>query len=242
MHRPSPSRRARTATCGSPSVTGMGEVDLANDTVTIVDAPNGLAAPEWLSRDPFDRGRVGRWALARQPTTASPSWTDIRFDPQTKDVLRRPEQRGHRATRRCSSSRGPARSSMAWTPGRTADGDGYQPQSIDAVIPTLETTTQLSASPSGTTLGQYVTFTAVVSPTNPVPGVDPLDGQRHVDGRRPGRDSSTVRISRSSSQLVNGQEVATFQMADLAVGDSRRRRQLRWQRAAVHHLRRERLG
>ncbi len=137
--------------------------------------------------------------------------TDFRFDPQTRAfsaVRSNVRQSGDEM----QLTAGPGAIVYGLDTGANLDGDGYQPQSIDAIIPTLETTTQLSASPGGTTAGQSVTFTAVVSSLNPVAGVDPLDGSvtLTIDGQL---QSEIVPLG-----LVNGQDVATFTLTDLAIG------------------------
>ncbi len=196
--------------------TGMGEVDLANDTVATYAAPNGLAAPGV----PFSS------ALSMVVGSDGGIWInnyhsfdimdDIRFDPRTK-AFSAVESNGQQGDEQMQLAAGPGAIMYGLDVGQNTDGDGHQPQSIDAVIPTVETTTQLSASPSGTDLGQYVTFTAVVGPTNPIPGIAPLDGSVTllVDGQvaQPYGEDEPVQL-----QLVNGQYVATFQLYDLTVG------------------------
>ena len=189
---------------------------MANDTVATFDAPNGLAAPGV----PFSSARSmavgsdgGLWINTYHSFDIM---DDIRFDPQTK-TFSAVQSSGPQGDGQMQVTAGPGAIIYVLDTGANSDGDGHQPQSIDAIIPTVESTTQLGASPSGTTLGQYVTFTAVVSPTNPIPGVAPLDGSvtLMVDGQVAQLYGAEEPVQ---LQLVNGQYVATFQMADLAIG------------------------
>ncbi len=201
-----------------PVATGMGEVDLANDTVTVVAAPNGLAAPgvAFTASRSIAVGSDG--ALWLDADNAFSVATEIRFDPQSKEFSA-VQSNVAQADAQKHLIAAPGAIIYGLDTGATTNGIGSKSQNIDAVIPSLATTTLLTASPSGTTLGQYVTFTAVVSPTNPVPPVtDPFGGlvTLMVDGHvaTPYGEVQPVELA-----MMNGQEVATFEVEDLTVGD-----------------------
>ncbi len=169
-----------------PLAIGIGEVNLANDTVATFDAPNGLAAPGV----PFSSARSmavgsdgGLWINTYHSFDIM---DDIRFDPQTK-TFSAVQSSGPQGDGQMQVTAGPGAIVYVLDTGANSDGDGHQPQSIDAIIPTVESTTQFERLAERHDPRAVRDLHRRGEPDESDPRGRPARRQRHVDGRWPGR-------------------------------------------------------